>query len=167
MNLNYDKFGTTIVCEDGGAVKRIAVDPENFDYATLVESGATIQPYVPVSTDVDEERDRRVDAGLIFENVMFKSDETARKRVSEFTPVATFAMQGDNPEGDLTWGGFHSEDFYWVEGDKPPVPMDACTFTRFATAMMRRTNDHTVAARKLKDTDPIPGDYADDRHWPD
>jgi hypothetical protein len=44
--------------------------------------------------------------------------------------------------------------------------MTAIQCQGFCIAAMEYKNDLIKAARKLKDMQPIPEDYADDKHWP-
>ena len=119
----------------------------------------------PSTDDVDMERDRRIEAGMVFNAVRYQTRAQDRENVAGASIMALAAItQGAQP-GDLRWHGGDS-DFVWIAEDNSLNPMDAQTFFAFGQAMAAHKSALIFAARALKDMDPIPADYADDKHWP-
>lgn len=120
----------------------------------------------PVTTDqVDLERDRRIDGGMLFNGVRFQTRPQDRENVAGASIMALAAMvQGAQP-GDYRWHGGAS-DFVWIGEDNGLTPFDAATFFAFGQAMAAHKSALIFAARAIKDMSPIPQDYAADGYWP-
>ncbi|HEV7458241.1 MAG TPA: hypothetical protein VGN96_15830 [Roseococcus sp.] len=120
----------------------------------------------PVTTEqVDAERDRRIDAGMEFQGVRYQTRPQDRENVAGASIMALAAMvQGAQP-GDYRWHGGEA-DFVWIGEDNSLTPFDAMTFFGFGQAMAAHKSAHIFAARALKDSVPIPLDYASDAYWP-
>lgn len=119
----------------------------------------------PTAADVDAERDRRIEAGFIFDGVHYQSRADDRENIAGASTAALGALMAGAQPGDLRWHGGES-DFVWIAEDNTTVAMDAQTVFAFGQAAMAHKQAHIFAARALKDEDPIPADFADDIYWP-
>jgi hypothetical protein len=114
---------------------------------------------------IDAERDRRIDAGVVFNGTRFQTRPADRENVAGATQLATLAVMGGAQTGDLRWHGGGS-DFAWIAEDNSIITMDAQTVIAFGQAVAAHKSAHIFAARSLKDSDPIPADYTSDTYWP-
>lgn len=121
--------------------------------------------YSPVHADIDRERDRRIDAGVEFQGVMFQSRATDRENIAGAAQLAFMAVVAGAQPGDLRWANPEA-DFSWIALDNSLVPMDAQTVVAFGKAAAERKQALIFAARQLKDMAEIPADYTDDKWWP-
>lgn len=124
---------------------------------------ARVQRRQPVA--VDKERDRRVDAGVEFQGVMFQSRATDRENIAGAAQLAFMAVVAGAQPGDLRWSN-PEQDFTWIASDNSLVAMDAQTVVAFGKAAAERKQALIFAARQLKDMEQIPDDYTDDKWWP-
>jgi hypothetical protein len=123
-------------------------------------------PPGPTKADVDAEAVRRVASGFVFNGTHFQSDALAQKRITGAAALAhqAITVNGKAPT-DTKWHG-GSTDFAWIATDNSLIVMDAQTVLAFGAAAANWESVHVFAAKALKDTAPIPADYADDKHWP-
>jgi hypothetical protein len=120
----------------------------------------------PVTSDqVDQERDRRIDGGFVFQGKSFQSRPDDRENIAGASTAALSAIVAGAQPGDLRWDG-GDQDFAWISLDNTLVPMDAQTVFDFGKTAMAHKQSHIFAARAIKDLSPIPQDYRDDRWWP-
>lgn len=103
------------------------------------------------SGSVDAERDRRIDAGFEFEGVRYQSRPGDRENIAGAAVIAL-------ADPAYSTG--------WIAADNSVVEMDAPTLLRFGRAAADHKQALIFAARQLKDMQPIPADYADDKWWP-
>lgn len=134
-----------------------------------IESESTEQPPAGLGkielADVDAERDRRIDAGVEFQGVRFQSRATDRENIAGAAQLGFMAVVAGAQAGDLRWSK-PDQDFEWIASDNSLVPMDAPTVVAFGKAAAERKQALIFAGRQLKDMDPIPADFADDKWWP-
>lgn len=129
------------------------------------DGSAWLSP-IPTSTEVDVERDRRIDAGFLFNGVLYQSDVHARENIAGASQLAFAAMTQGAEAGDLHWHG-EPEDFEWIAFDDTRVPMDAQTTFAFGQAALAHKRKHIFAANDLKKMDPTPFDFAENaEYWP-
>ena len=114
---------------------------------------------------VDAERDRRIDGEFTFNGVIYQSRPEDRENLSGAATSALAAMVNGAQPGDLRWHG-EDTDFEWIAADNSTIPMDAQTMFTLGQTALAHKSGHIFAARALKNADPIPEDYADDKHWP-
>lgn len=119
----------------------------------------------PTSSEVDAERDRRINGSMTFNGVVYQTRPQDRENVAGASIMALAAMMNGVEPGDLRWHSGES-DFVWISEDNSLNPMDAQTFFAFGRAMAAHKSIHIFAARAIKDMDPIPADYTDDAYWP-
>ena len=125
---------------------------------------ATFDPTAPTTADVNVERDRRLRqfpfAGRPFDFVNGRGSDI---NITGAGTLALAAIIGGHG-GTLRWVD-PGADFMWIAADNTSVPMDAETCLAFAQAAASWKARHVVRARALKETVPIPADYADDARW--
>ena len=114
---------------------------------------------------VNAERDRRLAGDFMFNGVPFQRDPTSLQRITGAATLAGFAIaQGAQPD-DLRWANA-DRDFVWIASDNTVVPMDAQTAFAFGQAAASVETAIIFAAKTLREMNPIPEDYADDKWWP-
>ncbi|MDB1109698.1 DUF4376 domain-containing protein [Pseudomonas extremaustralis] len=150
-------------CPDGWVV----MESERPSPAHLAQSDGQWMLIVsaPTSIDVDVERERRIDAGVEFQGVMFQSRSTDRENIAGAAQLGFMAVVAGAQLGDLRWSN-PDQDFAWIASDNSLVPMDAQTAVSFGKVAAERKQGLIFAARQLKDMEPIPADYTDDKWWP-
>lgn len=133
--------------------------------------GAWVLVPRPVTSEqVDAERDRRLVSGFPFPSPdgdvwQFQSDDQSTKRITGAATLAGFAMGAGAGAGDYLW---HSgtTPFRWILADNRIVEIDAPTMFAVGQAAAKWESAHIFAAKALKDADPIPANFADDKRWP-
>jgi hypothetical protein len=160
-----DENNTVIASTDG---RHIPADPRNPDYADLLRLGIAPSPYVapaPTAVDVTAERDRRLRVfpfgGKMYD---FCDGRGSDINVAGAGTLALAAIIAGAQPGDLRWA-FPETDFVWIAADNSSTAMDAQTCLAFAQSAAGWKARHIRAARVLKDTSPIPADYANDARW--
>lgn len=119
-----------------------------------------------VTTDqVDAERDRRIDAGFTFNGKQYQTRQTDRENIAGAAQIAFMAIVGGAEPGNLRWAD-PDNDYVWIADDNTLVKMDAQTVVDFGKAAAARKTQLIYAARELKNMQPIPDDYTDDKWWP-
>jgi hypothetical protein len=126
-----------------------------------------IQPVNP--EQVTAERERRLNGGMEWDFgaagiKRIETDERSRQAIEKVGNRAMQAMIEEIPKGTLTWDDPGSE-FAWITADNTPAYMDHFQMLDMAKAVGEFETRLKLRARKLKDQKPIPGDYADDKHW--
>lgn len=135
------------------------------------QDGAWVHVPVPISSDqVDAERDRRASGGFSFPRPdgdvwQFQSDDVSVKRITGSATLAGFAIAGGTQPGDLFWFDPVTP-FAWILEDNRVVPVDAHTMLDIGKAAAAWEGGHVFAAKAIKEMDPIPADYTDDKYWP-
>ena len=123
------------------------------------------RPVVISAAQVDTERDRRIDAGVTFDDVLYQSKTTDRENIAGAAQMAFMAVVGGAQPGDLRWSN-PDQDFAWICAENTLVPMDAQTVVEFGRTAALRKSDLIYAGRTLKDMPEIPENYNDDAWWP-
>lgn len=121
--------------------------------------------------DVDIERGRRIDAGFVFDSVLYQSRPEDRENIAGAVKAATDAILLGALAGDFGWQRLLDPnapaEFRWIAANNGTYPMDAQTVVRFGYAALGHKQAHIFAARALKDMAPIPADYATNpAYWP-
>lgn len=114
--------------------------------------------------DVDTERDRRL-ATYTFGGKVYQFDSESRENINGVGTLALAAIINGSQPGDYRWADA-DVDFSFIALDNTPVLMDAQTAWNFAQSAAIWKKQHIYAARAIKDTSPIPANYADDSLWP-
>lgn len=122
-------------------------------------------PKAVSASQVDSERDRRIDAGVTFGGVLYQSKTTDRENIAGAAQMAFMAVVGGAQPGNLRWSN-PDQDFAWICAENTLVPMDAQTVVEFGRAAALRKSDLIYAGRALKDMPEIPENFTDDAWWP-
>lgn len=113
---------------------------------------------------VDIERNRRINSPFEFEGVLYQVGPDDRENIDGSALMAFMAMMGGAQPDDYRWAN-KDKDFAWIALDNTRVLMDAPTVIDFGKAVAGR-KDHLVnKGRDLKDMNPIPADFTDDKWW--
>ena len=114
---------------------------------------------------VNAERDRRLAVSFPFQGKEYQSSPQDLARITGAATLAGFAAGRGANRGDLRWAN-GGQDFAWIAMDNTLTTMDAETAFAFGQAAAANESSHVFAARALKQSNPIPVDYADDEYWP-
>lgn len=150
-----------------GVVSTIPANPDNSHYAALMASGMPIADYAPpqpTKMDVNRERDRRLET-YTFNGKVYQFDTGSRENITDVGTMALAAIINGSQPGDYRWADA-DVDFAFIALDNTPVLMDAQTAWNFSQSAAVWKKQHIYAAREIKDTSPIPANYADDSLWP-
>lgn len=124
-------------------------------------------PPPPQMWQVDQERDRRVSLGFVYNGKAFMTE--SQSQIDDILGKMTDALAAITVDqaqaGDLRWAS-PDYDFAWSAADGTLVPMDAQTCLAFTRAAVRRKTLLVGAGLALKAMNPIPVDYMDDKYWP-
>ena len=135
----------------------VEISQEEADAMTIV---------VPITqSDVNKERDRRLQSDFLFNGVWFQRDQKSLSRITGAATLAGFALaQGAQP-GNYRWAN-PARDFAWIASDNSLNLMDAQTAFAFGQAAANIETSIIFAAKILREMDPIPTDYTEDLYWP-
>jgi hypothetical protein len=160
-------FGVTpdeilVQLEDG---RRTAIPAGSPVYAEIAQQLNTLPAPQPEAQQVNAERDRRI-GRFTFDGVAYQCDPDSQQQIMAMGTDARFAqLVGKGKPMDLRWASPNT-DFGWIAADNSIIPMDAPHMSDFAEAAKSWVMRHIFAARALKDVQPIPADYDDDKYWP-
>lgn len=136
---------------------------------TEVEIAAHLNPVITqeqFAQCVTAERDRRIDAGVLFQGVLYQSQAGDRENIAGAAQLAFMAIIANGAQpGDYRWQN-PTEDFVWIADDNSRVPMDAPTVVEFGKVAAAWKSAHVRAARDLKDRAVVPDDYTNNSYWP-
>lgn len=114
---------------------------------------------------INAERAHRLAADFTFQGKQYQRDSVSVQRITGAATLAGFAMaQGAQP-GNHHWHG-GEQPFAWIASDNSLTLMDAQTTFAFGNACATVETRLIFAAKALRDADPIPEDFADDKYWP-
>lgn len=122
-------------------------------------------PPPPSAADVNAERQRRLVADFTFRSKKFQRDERSLSRITGAATLAGFALAAGAQPGNLRWAN-PERDFVWIASDNSLMPMDAETCFEFGQAAASVETTIIFTAKALREMNPIPADYADDKWWP-
>lgn len=133
----------------------------------IVDSKPVPPPPSAQPWQIDQERDRRVTMGFVYNGKAF--DTASQSQMNDILGKMTDAMAAiliDQVEPDsLRWSD-PNHDFAWSAADGSLVPMTAAECLEFTRAAVRRKEKLVAAGLALKAMDPIPTDYYLDSYWP-
>lgn len=113
---------------------------------------------------INQERDRRISAGFIWNGNKFQSDADSMSNISgAATSAIAFILSG----GDVSSYRWSSSefDFVWITADNNTVRMNAIDTINFGNAAKEHKAKMIFAARTLKNMESIPEDYEDNKWW--
>lgn len=126
-----------------------------------------VEQLAQMGPSIDMERDRRIASGFTFEGHAYQTESSSdRENIlgALGTSLAAITVDGAQP-GDPRW--FDPQfDFFWIAADNTRVPMDAQTCLAFARAAVSRKSLLVIAGNTIKQMNPIPQDFTDDKWWP-
>lgn len=138
--------------------------PEGWEWSSEADLLVYTAPAI-TGDQVQAERDRRTDAGFIFQGNIFDCDAASRQNISGAASLALGAMMQGALADDFRWNGA-ADDFAWLSQGNTAVTMDAPTVFAFGAAAAEHVRAHVFSARALKDMAVIPSDFEDDSYWP-
>lgn len=163
----------TILTEEGQAVQHTEDKPNSGSYVQgkktlgMFWDGGKMVPSLPKKPkpkDVKKERDRRLHSDFEFNGKMFQRDQESLARITGAATLAGFAIAGGAQPGNLRWAN-SNVDFGWIASDDTVVPMDAQTAFAFGQVAAGVETAIIFAAKSLREMNPIPEDYTDDKWW--
>lgn len=137
---------TPVLTEKGHYEQQWAI--QNLDETTVSEN--LNKQRLERSALVNAERDRRINQGFLFNGVRFQSRADDRENIKGAVMIAMY---------DPTY----SSD--WIAEDNSTVHMDASTLFAFGRTAAEHKQHLIFKARQIKDMNPIPEDFADDKWW--
>lgn len=121
-------------------------------------------PVVSLSTqDVDQERDRRVNSGIIFEGLPFQTTPAARESITTASVRALVAIVRGVKKVDARE---KSASYTWITTSNKLVELDAQQLIDLGNKVAEWQSANVLAARAIKDLPKIPADFRDDKYWP-
>lgn len=115
--------------------------------------------------DVSRERDRRISSGFTWSTKEFQSDEDSRENINGAVSGAlAYLISGGSPD-ELYWDN-PNVPFMWLAKNNELIAMSPSQVVQFGQAMMAHKKQCIFAARTIKDMNPIPKDFTDDKYWP-
>lgn len=143
-------------------------------YLTVFREGAwkyeiivTDDPEPDASPTVEQERDKRIDGGFVFQNVLYQTRPDDRENIAGASQLALAAMINGVHPGNLRWADA-DQDFGWIAADNSVIPMDAETMFAFGTSALAWKKSCIFAAFNIK-KQIVAGhaiDYMQDQYWP-
>ncbi len=169
LNLRYITEAKDVIAyeaEDDG--RTVILDPWLDEWAQAVAAGPAeyvSPPPRPIDAgSVNAERDRRLAADFEFQGKLYQRDTVSLQRITGAATLAGFAIASGAQPGNLRWANPES-DFGWIASDNTITPMDAQTCFAFGQAAAAVETQLIFRAKELRNMDPIPSDYTDDKWW--
>lgn len=114
---------------------------------------------------VNQERDRRISAGFTWSTKNFQSERDDRENINGAVSGAiAYLLAGGNPD-ELYWDN-PNVPFMWLAKNNELIAMSPSQVIDFGKTMMAHKKQCIFAARTIKDMNPIPKDFTDDKYWP-
>lgn len=118
-----------------------------------------------IKRQIIAERDRRLESDFEFNGKMFQRDSKSKARITGAATLAGFAIANGSQPGDFMWAN-PDRAFGWIASDNAVVLMDAQTCFNFGQTAASIETSIIFAAKLLREMDPIPQDWQDDKFWP-
>lgn len=122
-----------------------------------------------LTQQIKDERDRRLQADFEFQGKMFQRDDKSLKRITGAASLAGFYLGAGGDPTSLKWHATpdnpNPNDFGWIASDNTVVPMDAATVFAFGQAAANVESRLVFKYAALRNMDPLPEDYEDDKWW--
>lgn len=144
-------------------VDGVVVELSTEEEATILAERSENAKVTPEQVKV--ERDRRLESDFLFNGKMFQRDSKSLDRITGAATLAGFAIANGAQPGNLRWAN-PDRDFGWISSDDTVVPMDAQTTFQFGQVAANIETSIIFAAKQLREMNPIPTDYKDDKYWP-
>ncbi len=142
-------------------------DPVERGLSTVPVPPAEPAPGPKTSADVNLARDTRINAGVVFNGVLYQTRPEDRENIQgAYSRAQSAVLIGGALPGDFSWHGGPG-DFEWIAADDSRVKMDAQTMMSFGEAVLDHKAAHIFAANAIKAMDPIPDDFDEvAAYWP-
>lgn len=114
---------------------------------------------------VDAERDRRIEGGFMYAGKLIQSDDDSIENILGAATSATAYITMGGDRNETYWQSQHMP-FYWIAADNSPIPLTPEKMVEMGNAALDHKKMHIFAARSIKNMNPIPHDFADDKWWP-
>jgi hypothetical protein len=156
--------------DNHGVVHALTEDSQMGDWLRYLEGGGTIDEAIipPINKwQVNAERDRRITGGFMYMGYMFQSDDFSARNIMDAVQAAELCIEEDYRAAETyRWQTGATEDYYWIATDNTHVFMNAYDVRHLGQYMLRMKQRMIRNGRDLKNLDPIPMDYTDDKYWP-
>lgn len=119
----------------------------------------------PTTEDVNRERDRRIETSFPYMEKQIQFRPGDRENINGASSLAIIAIMNGAKPGDYKWHG-GKEDFAWITADNSLLPLDAFETIEMGKAAAEWKSKNIFAARELKNQEPIPRDFENDKYWP-
>lgn len=148
----YNKFGQIEAVIDGKTWV-VPADPGNSDYQRILASGVIITPYVPVATkaDVDAERDRRLDLGVVYNGKAYQTRDVDIQNITGACLAATLYIVNGGDPNSARWANPNA-DFQWIATDNTLATMTAAQMIAFGQVAIANVSRLYLKARSIKDS---------------
>jgi hypothetical protein len=110
-------------------------------------------------------RDQKISDGFLFNGVIYDSRSEDQKRILGSALLAHMAIQAGAQANNYYWHG-GTDPFVWIAKDNSTVQMDAFDTVSFGKRAADHERLYIFHARVIKDSVPIPRDYANTIYWP-
>lgn len=147
-----------------GGLQFVAIDDVVEEHRLLRQRRLANRSDEEQKAAVTAERDRRL-ATFSFAGKVYDFGGESTVNVVGAGTLALAAIINGAQHGNLRWAN-PDRDFTWICADNSTVSMDAQTCFAFAQAAAQWKSGHILTARTIKDTNPIPSDYAANVRWP-
>lgn len=126
--------------------------------------------YIVPGENINEEMYRRLELDLSYLGHAFQMNETSRNLIRRAAVQASMFLLSGGVPTDAKWHlpadqKDSGTNFAWIATDNTRVSMLASEVIDFGNAVDEREMFLRMKARELKDTNPIPLDYEDDKYW--
>lgn len=115
------------------------------------------------------ERDRRLPLDFEFNGKMYQRDTKSLQRITGAGTLAGLFIGAGGSPTSLKWHATsevpNPDDFAWIASDDSLTPMDAATVFAFSREAATVETRLIFAAKALRNMDPIPDDFTDDKWW--
>jgi hypothetical protein len=118
----------------------------------------------PTIDSVNQERDRRINSGFVWNGNKFQSDKDSRENMAGAATSAIGYMAAGGDPTSLYWAS-ETEPFGWIAENNDIIPLSAIEVVDMANTAMAHKKRAIFMARELKNMDAIPDNFKDDKYW--
>lgn len=115
-------------------------------------------------TEIDAERDRRIDSGFEFMGCLIQSRPTDRENITGAVQLALMAKLAGAQSGDYRWSN-PDVDFQWITSENNTLTLDVDGVIELGKTAAAVKQTLIFKGRELKDMLEIPSDFTDDKWW--
>lgn len=138
------------------------IRPTIIDGHAIVEWNYEKNP--PEKSDIDQERDRRIYKSFFWNGFEIQSDRDSIENIlGACSKALIFITTGGDPNNPY-WTS-PTEKFTWIAADNSIVELTPAQMLAMGSTAAEHKKNCIFAARSLKDMNPIPLDFQDDKWW--